>query len=197
MAKNIVVYDIETKFSFDEVGGRDNFEALGISVLGAFDYRTARFSTYTEDELGRFAERLQEYPLLVGFNSKKFDTPILQKHVKFDLKKLKQLDIMDELVKVLGHRVSLESVAKATLGCGKSGDGMDALRFYREGKMEELKKYCLDDVRITRDIFEFGANHGELFYTPKFGPGRARAKVEWKLEHPGEKSGPERQQSLF
>lgn len=197
MAKNIVVYDIETKLSFEEVGGRENFENLGISVLGSFDYRTAKFVVYEEGELGRFSERLQENPLLVGFNNRRFDTPILQKYIRFDLKKLPQLDILEELQKVLGHRVSLESVATATLGAGKSGDGMDALRFFREGRMDELKKYCLDDVRITRDLFEYGARHGELFYTSKFGSARARAKIGWKLEHPNERDEPERQQSLF
>ncbi|MFH0800111.1 MAG: ribonuclease H-like domain-containing protein [Pseudomonadota bacterium] len=197
MAKNIIVFDIETKRSFDEVGGRDNFAELGISVLGSFDYAAGEFIVYEEGELALFAERLQKKPLLVGFNSRRFDTPILQKHVQFDLKNLPQLDIMEEMTKVLGHRVSLESVAQATLGLGKSGSGLDAIRYYREGRIAELKKYCLDDVRITRDIFEYGASHGELLYTSKFGSGKARAPVSWKVEHPDEGNEPDKQQSLF
>lgn len=196
MNHNIVVYDIETKDAFDDVGGRENFTKLGISVLGCFDYKTGEFAIYEEAELGKFAERLSEKPLLVGFNSKKFDTPILKKYIPFDLKNVPQLDIMEELQKVLGHRVSLDSVAQATLGAAKSGSGLDAIRFFREGKMEELKKYCLDDVKITRDIFEYGANHGELFFVSKFGPAKKSAKVTWKIEHPDKKvtTG---QQSLF
>ena len=197
MGHNIVVYDIETKRAFDEVGGRDNFAGLGISVLGAYDYGTEKFSIYEEHELAKFAERLQQKPLLVGFNSRRFDTPILQTYVTFDLWKLAQLDLMEELTKVLGHRVSLDSCAQATLGIGKSGSGLDAIRYFREGRMEELKRYCLDDVRITRDLFEYGAAHGELFYTPKFGAGRARAPVRWELAHPDERAEPDRQQSLF
>lgn len=197
MGKNIVVYDIETKYAFDDVGGREQFEKLGISVLGAFDYESGEFIIYEEKELPRFAERLQRRPLLVGFNNRRFDTPILQTYVKFDLKKIPQLDIMEEMTRVLGHRVSLESVAQATLSEGKSGSGLDALRYYREGRIAELKKYCLDDVRITRDLYEYGASHGELLYTPKFGSGRSRAPVGWKLAHPDEKEGVEKQQSLF
>lgn len=195
--KNIVVFDIETKYAFDEVGGRNNFTNLGISVLGSFDYLKGEFAIYEENELSIFEKRLEQGPLLVGFNSRRFDTPILQKHIRLDLKKIPQLDIMEELVKVLGHRVSLESVARATLGEGKSGTGMDAIHFWRQGKIEELKKYCLDDVRITRDIFEYGASNGELFYTHKFSGGRARAPVNWKLEGPAEREGELKQQSLF
>lgn len=197
MGKNIVVYDIETKYAFDEVGGRDNFTRLGISVLGAFDYRIGDFIIYEEDELSRFAERLRVRPLLVGFNSRRFDTPILRKSISFDVKGIPQLDIMEEMVKALGHRVSLESVARATLGMSKSGSGLEALRLYREGRIDELKRYCLDDVRITRDLFEYGAKHGELFYMSKYGSRKARAPVSWRLAHPDGDAPPDPQQSLF
>jgi DEAD/DEAH box helicase domain-containing protein len=197
MGKNIIVYDIETKNSFDDVGGRENFTKLGISVVGAFDYKTDEYIVFEEQELGAMEERLMEKPLLVGFNSKKFDTPILQQYIGFDISKFPQLDIMEEMVKALGHRVSLQSVASATLGEGKSGDGLEAIRLYREGKMDELKSYCLDDVRLTHQIFEYGAKHGELFYTRKFGSGKARAPVEWAIAHPDESLAPDPQQSLF
>ena len=199
MQKNIIVYDIETKHTFDEVGGgRDALEKLGISVLGAYDYQTDEYLMFEESELRQFEERLQEKPLLVGFNSRKFDTPVLQTYMHFDLgKALPQLDILEELVKVLGHRVSLDSVAEATLGRKKIGHGLDAIRYYRNGEMEKLKKYCLEDVRITRAVYEFGAKNQELFYTPKFGSGKSRAEVTYEIAHPNEAKGPELQQSLF
>ena len=195
--KNIIVYDIETKFTFDEVGSRENFDKLGISVLGAFDYRNQAFVVYEESELRQFELRLMDRPLLVGFNSRRFDTPILQHYIPFDLGKLPQLDIMEEMVKAIGHRVSLESIAQATLGRGKSGTGLEAIHLYRQGKMDELKRYCTDDVRLTHEIYEYGANHGELFYTPKFGAGRARAPVHWEIAHPDEPAKSNSQQSLF
>lgn len=195
--KNIIVYDLETKYAFDEVGGREAFEKLGISCLGSYDYTTAAYTVYEEAELPHFLERLQQKPLLVGFNNRRFDTPILQAYARFDLGVLPQLDIMEELVKVLGHRVSLDSVAQATLDRGKTGSGLDALRLYKNGEMEKLKSYCLEDVKITRALYEYGAAHGELLYTPKFGSGKARAALKWDIVHPDETKEPDPQQSLF
>jgi DEAD/DEAH box helicase domain-containing protein len=197
MGQNIVVFDIETKDAFSDVGGRDFTENLHVSVLGAYDYGSGEFIVYEEKDLPRFMERLTKGPLLVGFNSRRFDTPILQKYAPFDLKKLPQLDIMEEIAKALGHRVGLDCVARPTLSAGKSGSGMDAIRFWREGRIEELKRYCLDDVRLTRDVYEYGARHGELLYTPKFGPSPARVKVSWGIAHPDEASGNQAQQVLF
>lgn len=197
MSRNIVVFDIETKNAFDDVGGRNNLPALQISVLGAYLYEMNEFRIYEEKELSEFEKVLQKKPLLVGFNSRRFDLPILQPYIRFDLKALPHLDIMEELANILGHRVSLDSVAQATLGRSKTGSGMDAIRFWRNGEIEKLKKYCLEDVKITKEIFEYGAKHGELFYTPKFGTTKGRAPVHWKVAHPDEKEETEKQQSLF
>jgi len=197
MGKNIIVFDIETKNSFGDVGGRDGLTKLEISVLGSYDYSDDEYRVYEESELGRFAERLAQKPLLVGFNSRRFDTPILRKYLPFDITRLPQVDIMEEIVKELGHRLGLGSVASATLGCGKSGSGLDAIRFWREGRIDELKRYCLDDVRITKEVFEYGAKNRELLYVPKFGTGPGRVRVAWKVEHPSEPEGSQVQHSLF
>lgn len=194
--RNIIVFDIETQRSFDEVGGRDCLDKLGVSVLGAYLYGGDEYRMFEENQLSEFEQLLAARPLLVGFNSRKFDCAVLQPYIRFDLGKLPQLDILEEIVKAVGHRVKLESVAQATLGIGKSGSGMDALRFWREGDMESLKKYCLDDVKITKEIYEYGANNGELFYMSKYGMAKARAVVSWRIEHPNEKKT-EGQMGLF
>jgi DEAD/DEAH box helicase domain-containing protein len=197
MAQNIVVFDIETKNAFSDVGGRDALEKLDVSVVGVYDYEDGKLSVYEEADFAKLAERISRKPLLVGFNSKKFDIPVLQKYMPFDLRKIPHLDILEEVAKALGHRVSLDSIARATLGAGKSGSGLEAIKLWREGRLEELKRYCLDDVRITREIFEFGASHGELFYVPKFGPGKARVEVRWQVGHPEEGASDAVQQTLF
>ena len=197
MKKNIIVFDIETKDSFSDVGGRDLFEKLNISVVGIYDYESDELMAYEEKDFPKLADRLSRKPLLVGFNSRRFDTPILQKYIPFDLKKLPQLDILEEISKFLGHRVALDSIARATLGSGKSGSGLEAIKLWREGRIDELKRYCLDDVRITKEIFEFGAAHSELFYVPKFGSGKARAEVSWEVRHPAEDSAETAQHTLF
>ncbi|MFH1653431.1 MAG: ribonuclease H-like domain-containing protein [Pseudomonadota bacterium] len=197
MGKNIIVYDIETKYLFDEVGGRDNLRELGISVLGSFDYKTGEYVIYEENQLSAFEDRLKFKPVLVGFNSKKFDTPILQRYCTMSLSQLPQVDIMEEMQKRLGHRVSLDSVAKATLHIGKSGSGLDAIKYYRSGEMDKLKKYCLDDVRITKEVFEYGAKHKELLYTDKYNGSNRHCEVAWEIAHPSEREVDEAQGTLF
>ncbi len=195
MSENIIVFDIETKHTFDEVGGRGNFAKLGVTIVGTYLYNTSELKGFFEKDVLQLEKLFETKPLLIGFNSKKFDIPVLQPYLKTKLSELPHLDIMEEIEKVVGHRVSLQSVAEATLGIGKSGHGLDAIKYYREGEFDKLEKYCLDDVRITRDVFEYGAKNGEVFFTSKYGPDKRRVPVTWKVSHPFPKPDPQR--SLF
>lgn len=197
MGPNILVLDLETQKVFQEVGGGRNLDALGISVAGLYSYRTEAYQIFEEQELGTLEYLLAERPLVVGFNIRRFDMPVLKPYLHFDPLTLPMCDMLEEIQKVLGHRVSLESVAQATLGSGKSGTGLDAIAFYRRGEMAKLKQYCLDDVRVTRQVFEYGAQHGEIFYTSKFGPGKGRCPVTWQCKHPEETAMAANQFSLF
>jgi len=185
MKPNIIVLDLETKYAFDEVEGRKP-EKLGITVIGTYIYQEDVYRIYREDAIGELEELLMTKPLLVGFNIKKFDMPVLKPYLKMDPKNIPVLDIMEEMVKALGHRVSLDSVAKATLNTQKSGHGLDAIKYYRNGEWEKLEKYCLDDVRITKEVFEYGAQNKELFYLSKFDRSKAKAPVSWEVENPEE-----------
>ncbi len=184
---NTIILDIETKFTFDEVGGREKYEALGVTVVGVYDYLTGKYEAIEEKDLAKLEERLIKRPLVVGFNQRKFDMPVLKPYLNLDPTTLDMLDIMEEIQNVVGHRIGLESVAQATLGHGKSGSGLDAIRYYREGQIDKLKKYCLDDVKVTREVFEHGCKHKEVFFTSKFGAGKVRVPVNWKLEKEEEK----------
>ncbi|PIR18231.1 MAG: helicase [Deltaproteobacteria bacterium CG11_big_fil_rev_8_21_14_0_20_49_13] len=184
---NTIILDLETKFTFDEVGGRDKFESLGISVAGVFDYLTGKYEAIEEKDIAKLEERLQSKPLVIGFNSKKFDMPVLKPYLHFDPSALPQLDIMEEIQNVVGHRIGLEAVAQATLGKGKSGSGLDAIRYFRDGAIDKLKKYCLDDVKVTKEVFEYGCKNKEVFFTSKFGGGRVCVPVNWQMENEEEK----------
>lgn len=164
--KNIIVFDIETQRTFDEVGGVENRHELGVSYVGVYSYSQEKLFGFAEQELPALEKILvAEKPMLIGFNSIHFDVPVLQPYFSsLDLSQLPHLDILKEIEKALGHRLKLDSVAQGTLYEGKSGDGLDAIRWYREGDMESLAKYCLDDVRVTRDVYEFGRRHGKLYY---------------------------------
>ena len=197
MGADTLVLDLETQRLFQEVGGGRNLEALGVSVVGVYSYRANEYQTFTEPEMGALESLLSERPYVVGFNIRRFDMPVLKPYLHFDPSTLPMCDMLEEMHKTLGHRVSLESVATATIGSGKSGTGLDAVEFYRRGELEKLKQYCLDDIRVTRQVFEYGVEHGEVFYTSKFGPGKGRCPVTWQRRHPEEDTEAAKQATLF
>jgi DEAD/DEAH box helicase domain-containing protein len=141
---------------------------LKISVCGVYFYETDKYVTYEEHELGKLGPLLQTADQIIGFNIKGFDFEVLQPYLNFDIFEIPYLDILVEVEKAIGHRVSLETIAQATLGSGKSGTGLQAILYWRSGRMEELKKYCLDDVRVTKQIYEYGKKNGKLLYSDYF-----------------------------
>ena len=180
--RNELVVDLETKRSFEEVGGQQNHHLLEISLAGIYDYTKGDFFSFQENEVGELVERLKGVDRVIGFNVKTFDWRVLQAYTDFDIGSIATLDIMDDAVRAVGRRVSLNNIASSTLGVRKSGHGLEAIRLFREGKMEELKKYCLDDVRITRDVYEYGLQHNHIYaVSPRDGQ-KMTIPVKWKEE---------------
>jgi DEAD/DEAH box helicase domain-containing protein len=178
MAEKLVL-DLETQRDFAEVEGRKP-ELLGVSVVGLYSYQENRYDAYLEADLRTaLAPRLAAAELLVGFNIRRFDLPVLQPYLPYPAPTLPVLDIMEEVVKHLGHRLSLESLAQATLGRGKSGSGLDALRWFKEGRFDLITTYCLDDVKLTKELYDYGREHGRLFGTNRFGPEKLQIPVFW------------------
>lgn len=196
MKPNTIVLDLETKRTFEDVGGFRNLGGLGVSLVGVYSYRHKEYISFWEKDFPKLYTLLAEKPLVVGFNQRRFDLPVLQPHFKeMDLLALPMVDILEDMQKALGHRVKLDSVAEATLGTRKSGHGLDAIRFWQEGDLEKLEKYCLDDVRITKEIYEYGASRGEILFMDKFGVNKKKVTVAWKLER--EETDDDRQIRLF
>lgn len=163
IAPEKIVLDLETKKGFDEVAGRD-LRLLGVSVAGIYSYKDDQFKIFPEKDIRQILPYLQRAELVIGFNTKGFDYPVLQPYLDFDLKRLISLDIFEEVHNRLGFRLGLNSIAKATLEVGKIGSGLDALKFFRQGRLDKLSEYCQHDVLITRDIYEHGRKHGHLLY---------------------------------
>jgi DEAD/DEAH box helicase domain-containing protein len=170
-------------------------ESLGVSVVGVYDYKTGQYDAVEERDIARLEERLASRPLLVGFNIKKFDLPVLRPYLHFDPTTLASCDIMEEIQNVVGHRIGLDSVAQATLGHGKTGNGLDAIKYYRNGEIDKLKKYCLDDVRITKEVYEYACKNKELFFSSKFGTSKTR--VALNIEFPPDTDPAKEQMNLF
>ena len=151
-----MVLDLETQKGFHEVD-RKKLYLLKVSVACVYDSKTDAYTAFEEKEMLKLEELLKQADLLIGFNIRDFDLEVLTPYLMAPPKNFPLLDLMVEIEKVRGHRVSLQSVAQATLNTSKSGTGWDALQLYKDGKIEELKKYCMDDVKITKEIFPCSA----------------------------------------
>ena len=174
-----IVLDLETQNTFEDVG-EHNPGLLKISIVGTYFYHRNEYRVFEEHELGELEFELSKCSLLIGFNHIRFDLPVLEPYLKqLKIKNLPCLDILECIRRVAGHRVSLNSVAKATLNTKKSGHGLDAIKYWREGNLKELKKYCLDDVKITKEIYDFGREKGEIFFTARDPKYKSRVPVSW------------------
>lgn len=165
LKSDALVIDVETKKSFAEVGGENHIRELGVSVAGVYSYIQDAFFAYEEHELPELEKVLENTNHLIGFNLKHFDLPVLEPYFKkIIIERIAVTDMFEDAVKFLGHRVGLGGLAKATLGVGKSGHGLEALQWFKEGRIGDIKKYCLDDVRITRDLYEYGKKHDHVLF---------------------------------
>ncbi|MBI5452496.1 ribonuclease H-like domain-containing protein [Candidatus Gottesmanbacteria bacterium] len=157
-----VVLDLETQHSFQEVGF--DHRKLKVSVVGIYDYGKDEYKIYRENELGRLFTVLEHTPLIIGFNIKKFDLPVLSPYYVGNILQFQTLDLLEEVEKSLGFRVALDDLARATLGVKKSGHGFLAIDYFLNGDWEKLEKYCLSDVKVTKELYEFGKKEGKLYF---------------------------------
>lgn len=192
MLKKIVL-DLETQKSFDDVGGRGKNHLLKISVCGIYDYSIDKYLIFEEHELPRMASMLQSADQIIGYNIKQFDFEVLQPYLNFNIFEIPYYDILEEIDKVLGHKIKLDAVAQATIGSGKSGNGLEALLYYKNGKMDLLKKYCLDDVRVTKEVYEYALKNQKLLYRDYF----AIKEIPITCIEPKSRIGVTRQEVLF
>lgn len=158
-----IIFDIETKNTFQDVGSNDP-TSLDISLLCIHDSETNKYHTFMHDELDKLWPFLEKADVIIGYNSDHFDIPILNKYYRGDLTKIKSLDILKEIKEATGKRFKLDSIAEATLGINKSGDGLDAIKWWNSGEIDKIKKYCLDDVRITKEVYEYALKNKKLKY---------------------------------
>lgn len=177
-----VVFDLETQNFFSEVGGADPVN-LDISVGCFYDSGTDKYLAVTVDELAEAWPMLEQADALVGYNSNHFDIPLLNKYYPGDLRQIKSIDLLESIRLSLGRRLRLDSVAEATVGAKKSADGVQAVRWWREGKINEIKKYCLQDVKVTKQIFEYALANGHV----KFKDGRQKREVPIDVSKWGDK----------
>ena len=167
-----IVFDLETQNIFQEVGSNDA-TALDISVATVYDSETDKYTTATIDNLEILWSIIEQADALVGYNSNHFDIPLLNKYYPGDLTQIKSIDLLEDIKNSLGRRLRLDSVAQATIGAKKSADGLQAVRWWREGKVKEIIKYCEQDVKVTKKVFEYALEHGHV----KFKDGTRKREI--------------------
>lgn len=174
MHKLPVVFDIETKYTLRDFG---DHKKLGVSVVAAHDYATGKTQTFMEDELNGLFRLFENASYLVGYNINGFDLPVLQAYYPGDITAFKTFDILDDIKNIIGRRIALNDVVHATFGKKKSGHGLMAIDYYKEGKWDELKAYCTDDTMLTKELFDFGIRHNEIYYLNE--NGKVPITVKW------------------
>ena len=158
-----ITFDIETSNIIPALD-RNNLNKLDISIVGVHDSETNEYTSYTKEEFHKLWPIIEGADVLIGYNSDAFDIPILNKYYPGDLSGIKSIDLMVEVQKVLGRRLRLQSLAEATLNKGKSGDGLKAVEWWAQGLVDKVREYCIEDVRITRELFDYALKNGVLKY---------------------------------
>jgi DEAD/DEAH box helicase domain-containing protein len=157
MSKEIV-FDIET------IGDITDLSTMEITVVSIYEYEHDTYSSFERSELGKLWPILEKSTRLIGYNSEHFDLPILNRYYPGDLTVFPHLDLLKAIKDSLGRRLRLNDVAEATLDITKSADGLQAMKWWKEGRVDEIKKYCEQDVKVTKEVYEFGKNNKQLFY---------------------------------
>lgn len=200
-----VIFDIETKKLFDQIEDRQRIEDLGVSVVSA--YRRVLDDSYMEIEgemasfwdegmqgrrkLGELWEWLVNADRVIGFNSIKFDAPVLNPHMEGDVMRLKHFDILEKVRGVLGHRLSLDALAKETLGETKMANGLAAVDWWQAGdeeSLEKLQRYCEMDVEVTKKLYDVGLREGRLKYMSKWNEPK---EIEVDFSYPKKEEEPQ------
>ena len=158
-----IVFDIETSNTFRDVGKSDP-AALDLSVVCIYDYADDKYTCYYQDELNALWKILENTDIIIGFNSDHFDIPLLNKYFPGDLTQIKSLDLLKEIKAQLGRAIKLDSIAEATLGENKSGHGLQAIEWWANGEYERVADYCKQDVKVTKDIYDYARENSKLMY---------------------------------
>jgi len=157
-----ITFDIETKNLIPMFGSSERME---IAIVGIHDSESGELTSYSEEELPKLWPIIESADVLIGFNSDSFDIPLLNAYYPGDLTRLRSIDLLSEVYNMLGRRIRLQSLAEATLGHGKSASGVEAVEWWQAGEYQKVRDYCLQDVKVTRELYDYARTHKKLKYT--------------------------------
>lgn len=161
---NILVFDLETQYAAAEVGGWDHIRDMRLAVAVTYNPAQDAYQVYEEADADRLLADLRAAELVVGYNLYRFDYEVLRAYTDDPLSDLPTVDMLRDLYQTLGWRLKLDDVAAATLGETKSADGLQAVRWFRQGQLDEVIAYCRRDVEVTWRVYDFGQRNGYVQY---------------------------------
>lgn len=177
---NLVFFDLESQNLFQDVGARAGIEKLRMACGVTFSTDRNDFAVYWERDAFALIDELRTADRVIGFNLIGFDYRVLRPYApKFNFASLRTLDLLQDIQRTLGFRLSLDAIAEASLGATKSADGLKAVQWFRAGELEKVAEYCKIDVDITRRVYEFGRTHGYIHYRSKLGS-KLKVSVNWR-----------------
>ncbi len=166
-----IFLDVETKKTFEEVGGyfpeKLEVSFVGICIREGFSGK-GEMKGFFENDIPQLFPILEKADVVIGFNIDNFDMQTLVPYYQADISRIQTLDVMNRIKDSSGHRIGLDAVASETLGVGKSGNGLDAIKYYKTGNFQALQDYCLQDVAVTRDVFDYGLSKGKVLFRNKW-----------------------------
>jgi DEAD/DEAH box helicase domain-containing protein len=171
--------DIETQRSAEEVGGWQHIADMKLALAVTYNDGTSEFKTHLEKDVERLLLELVMADKVVGYNIDRFDLEVLKGYGRWDMSRIRTFDMLADIYRKLGFRLKLTDVAEATLGVSKSADGLQSLKWWKEGRVDLIEQYCRRDVEITRDLHRFGRTNGYVLYRDRDGH-QLRLPVDWK-----------------
>ncbi len=178
--KNIIYFDLETQKTAQEVGGWSHINRMKLAVAVTYSTKANEYTSYLEKDVEDLIAQLKTADLVVGFNVKRFDYTVLTPYTSVPLQQLPTVDMLHDIHRTLGFRLSLDALASATLGAKKSADGLQSVRWYKNGNIDKVIEYCKKDVEITKQLHEYGCTYEFVWFTNRRGT-KQRVPVPWKL----------------
>jgi len=172
-----VIFDIETKNTFDDAQSNDPAD-LDVSVVCLYDSDSNQYLSFLEDQFDQMWPYFEQADLIVTYNGKHFDLPCLQPHAPLDLSAIKHVDMFEKMQQVTGKKLPLNGIAQSTLGIAKSGHGLDAIAWWNSGEIQKIIDYCIQDVKVTEAVYNHALQNGELKYEDR----KTKKEVVVKLD---------------
>lgn len=173
-----VYYDIETQLSAGEVGGWDKIHLMRVAIAVTWTPEDG-FRRWEERDAAQLIRYLSGFPKIFSFNGDGFDSRVLSMYGNVARIRAQSFDLLTDLKRRLGHRLSLESLAQASLNVGKTADGLQSLQWWKEGKIDLIAEYCRQDVQVLVDLVVFARQKGFVCYSEKMTGEIRSVKVVW------------------